>query len=202
MVRSPYVVLYLYSTSNHNIFTYVVFFSELSYIFILHQTTTSEVIEEMKSELSYIFILHQTTTKLTSNTSKFTLSYIFILHQTTTVELFLLEWTRLSYIFILHQTTTIWTTIGATTELSYIFILHQTTTSGVESSLSCRCLISLFYIKPQQDLPQENYEHVVLYLYSTSNHNCIRILHLTSWLSYIFILHQTTTRFPSSSDGL
>ena len=37
---------------------------------------------------------------------------------------------------------------------------------------------------------------VVLYLSSTSNHNCPRSSDMTLWLCYIFLLHQTTTSRP------
>ena len=59
---SVLVVLYLYSTSNHNMPIYTFSMSELSYIFILHQTTTVSLIFYLYLWLSYIFILHQTTT--------------------------------------------------------------------------------------------------------------------------------------------
>ena len=100
-------------------------------------------------------------------------------------------------------------------QLSYISILHQTTTrSSLFACMYC-CLISLFYIKPQLCAAICRFHPVVLYLYSTSNHNTIRIVHAphtvvlylystsnhnfigrfepSSKLSYISILHQTTT---------
>ena len=57
---------------------------ELYYIFILHQTTTLTLLENLKEKLYYIFILHQTTTPDNSITDLIKLYYIFILHQTTT----------------------------------------------------------------------------------------------------------------------
>ena len=99
--------------------------------------------------------------------------------------------------------------------LYYIFILHQTTTVHHEWLHSKGCIISSFYIKPQLITPANCLQPVVLYLHSTSNHNCTRFanalknvvlyLHSTSnhnnrgftdnftSLYYIFILHQTTT---------
>ena len=56
--------------------------------------------------------------------------------------------------------------------LSYILILHQTTTCGISRCRMSRCLISLFYIKPQQKTIIIILSVVVLYPYSTSNHNC------------------------------
>ena len=55
----------------------------------------------------------------------------------------------LSYIFILHQTTTGDIENIGYGKLSYIFILHQTTTVDAVVYRHARCLISLFYIKPQ-----------------------------------------------------
>ena len=101
------VVLYLHSTSNHNCkYEYFVKFT-LSYIFILHQTTTKAANWSFSNLLSYIFILHQTTTAKDTIIFRLQLSYIFILHQTTTVVKRLFIYRVLSYIFILHQTTTI-----------------------------------------------------------------------------------------------
>ena len=55
--------------------------------------------------------------------------------------------------------------------LSYIFVLHQTTTLPRRDACSSGCLISLFYIKPQQEGVNMKTFKVVLYLCSTSNHN-------------------------------
>ena len=57
--------------------------------------------------------------------------------------------------------------------LSYIVILHQTTTLLAPQRRSRRCLISLFYIKPQRIRDFYRSCGVVLYRYSTSNHNHI-----------------------------
>ena len=99
--------------------------------------------------------------------------------------------------------------------LSYISFLHQTTTRTSRIHRVNRCLISLFYIKPQHAVlvcariicclislfyikPQlERHRHpsviVVLYLFSTSNHNRRSIFQCQNMLSYISFLHQTTT---------
>ena len=100
-------------------------------------------------------------------------------------------------------------------ELSYIVILHQTTTSSLCPNSQSSCHISLFYIKPQP--PQSHEKHqdgchislfyikpqlsssclrsspVVIYRYSTSNHNVSYAANGQMVLSYIVILHQTTT---------
>ena len=104
----------------------------------------------------------------------------------------------------------------------YIFILHQTTTIKKSELKYSSCIISSFYIKPQQGAWNTYVYLVVLYLHSTSNHNygvgsfvshlVVLYLHSTSnhnfpeensfgWkLYYIFILHQTTTGARSTFD--
>ena len=57
------------------------------------------------------------------------------------------------------------------TGLSYIVILHQTTTYDRERCRVWSCHISLFYIKPQLPVHPLWYLQVVIYRYSTSNHN-------------------------------
>ena len=81
--------------------------------------------------------------------------------------------------------------IGET--LSYTFILHQTTTSVFARNGYLYCLIPLFYIKPQPPNYYDYKSQIVLYLYSTSNHNESLDATLQMKLSYTFILHQTTT---------
>ena len=124
---------------------------------------------------------------------------------------------ELSYISFLHQTTTGCHTSGSRGRLSYISFLHQTTTGWLSQSRSRNCLISLFYIKPQPLLRARYTRCIVLYLFSTSNHNRSRVIRTpllivlylfstsnhnmsdislqTSALSYISFLHQTTTIF-------
>ena len=56
-------------------------------------------------------------------------------------------------------------------ELYYIVSLHQTTTVGWVTTLSIGCIISFLYIKPQPSSWPKQYANVVLYRFSTSNHN-------------------------------
>ena len=121
----------------------------------------------------------------------------------------------LCYIFLLHQTTTRERSPSKERKLCYIFLLHQTTTGLVSTTLPKRCVISFFYIKPQQiakaalscyvvlylsSTSNHNFgytpryaEYVVLYLSSTSNHNVPLNIQDIIKLCYIFLLHQTTT---------
>ena len=57
------------------------------------------------------------------------------------------------------------------TELYLIEILHQTTTISTDGSTRQSCILSKFYIKPQQVNAQLTTLRVVSYRNSTSNHN-------------------------------
>ena len=78
---------------------------------------------------------------------------------------------ELYYIVSLHQTTTGVKGGTESAQLYYIVSLHQTTTylGGFDSNI--RCIISFLYIKPQQLTRGLIDELVVLYRFSTSNHN-------------------------------
>ena len=198
MSRKETVVLYLSSTSNHNLDFLRNLANLLCYIFLLHQTTTNRLLWKDWQKLCYIFLLHQTTTRWCRLSNRWRLCYIFLLHQTTTGQL-------LDYLGY---------------QLCYIFLLHQTTTSLVIIPQLSGCVISFFYIKPQPRSIFGILEGVVLYLSSTSNHNpestslegLAVVLYLSSTsnhnaalrsvlvflLCYIFLLHQTTTKTPKS----
>ena len=103
----------------------------------------------MKSRLYYIVSLHQTTTELIAEVQPARLYYIVSLHQTTTFR---------SYSYI-------------SAALYYIVSLHQTTTSLFCSITLPSCIISFLYIKPQLDVSSIRSAFVVLYRFSTSNHN-------------------------------
>ena len=75
--------------------------------------------------------------------------------------------------------------------ISFFYIKPQLRISITQWFSSC--VISFFYIKPQLILINPLSMAVVLYLSSTSNHNCPRSSDMTLWLCYIFLLHQTTT---------
>ena len=122
------------------------------------------------------------------------MSYIFFLHQTTTVHL--LRYRQPSIVLYLFSTSNhnVEGRHGRVSQLSYIFFLHHTTTPSLVGFAIWYCLISFFYIKPQHECPWCWYCQIVLYLFSTSNHNTGGAGLVGSLLSYIFFLHQTTTR--------
>ena len=77
--------------------------------------------------------------------------------------------------------------------LYLIEILHQTTTARRRSASNAGCILSKFYIKPQQLTPYRQPGEVVSYRNSTSNHNGMTRPAKTNELYLIEILHQTTT---------
>ena len=77
--------------------------------------------------------------------------------------------------------------------LYLIEILHQTTTSGVDMFNKRGCILSKFYIKPQQKPLTGDVPRVVSYRNSTSNHNILISRSASITLYLIEILHQTTT---------
>ncbi len=189
----------------------------MSYTFLLHQTTTSDVGTNESLRLSYTFLLHQTTTSFrrflcflpivlylssTSNhnthmqpLSFLQLSYTFLLHQTTTntepgILMFLL-----SYTFLLHQTTTDNDCMPTLVKLSYTFLLHQTTTFLLCSRRPF--ILSYTFLLHQTTTYRRRMlggACIVLYLSSTSNHNAFFRCKQYNQLSYTFLLHQTTTK--------
>ena len=78
--------------------------------------------------------------------------------------------------------------------LYLIEILHQTTTNRPHVKRFRRCILSKFYIKPQQCAPGIHFFIVVSYRNSTSNHNWRWIRKKQTKLYLIEILHQTTTQ--------
>ena len=72
---------------------------------------------------------------------------------------------------ILHQTTTAVAVIVIGWKLYLIEILHQTTTFSQSISTRNGCILSKFYIKPQQFREAHWEFFVVSYRNSTSNHN-------------------------------
>ena len=130
---------------------------------------------------------------------RFPLPIVLYLYSTSNHNL-AVSWTPrkpLSYISILHQTTTTsWALVrGLHCLISLFYIKPQRASCTTLRALYC--LISLFYIKPQRVDEVPVHVEIVLYLYSTSNHNLQCQNETRELLSYISILHQTTTFFVS-----
>ena len=126
-VMEARVVLYLHSTSNHNLSN-----SNLAgrtVVLYLHSTSNHNLSISPNTPAIVVLYLHSTS----NHNPK-------VLH---------MKRPTLYYIFILHQTTTLQQQLVNLRALYYIFILHQTTTSRKGSSSIDSCIISSFYIKPQ-----------------------------------------------------
>ena len=98
---------------------------------------------------------------------------IEILHQTTTEALVIVIGWKLYLIEILHQTTTLLLPCSVLRGciLSKFYIKPQQTSYHC---LVCRrCILSKFYIKPQRHNPRRYGTSVVSYRNSTSNHNFV-----------------------------
>ena len=166
------VVLYRYSTSNHNADTEG---SETSAV-VLYRYSTSNHNSWWKSLCRTAVVLYRYST---SN------------HNLRGVKAADVE---LSYIVILHQTTTTFVVmLGISSCLISLFYIKPQL-CVMRTQCTVRCLISLFYIKPQLKACWWEWKIVVLYRYSTSNHNFISDVLKIDVLSYIVILHQTTTK--------
>ena len=236
-IASFLVVSYRNSTSNHNIYVVRSLIAPLYLIEILHQTTTTTTPASRCASciLSKFYIKPQLGDGAGRPAPRCILSKFYIKPQlgrqrsdfcgvvsyrnSTSNHNPTLRCRKegaLYLIEILHQTTTTERPEITTPGLYLIEILHQTTTFLLALFASMRCILSKFYIKPQQGAAYTGFSTVVSYRNSTSNHNnsssqmamirlyLIEILHQTtttqartiqsSWLYLIEILHQTTTQ--------
>ena len=157
----------------------------------------------MPRVLYYIVSLHQTTTWHHHRRTNGQLYYIVSLHQTTTLHPLRSCVVLLYYIVSLHQTTTKQPNdqIAVCCIISFLYIKPQPT-DGTCFCFSC-CIISFLYIKPQRITVELTRFVVVLYRFSTSNHNKYQEFMDGVKLYYIVSLHQTTTcvksQFPAHS---
>ena len=189
-------------------------YNELYLIEILHQTTTRPSLSWLllRCILSKFYIKPQLVPNSTDTSygcilSKFyikpqqrvrhTLGHSVVSYRNSTSNHNL--WTTKSasemlyLIEILHQTTTTSKQSKESKTLYLIEILHQTTTLRHDLFNIYCCILSKFYIKPQQRVRHTLGHSVVSYRNSTSNHNIRFSPPFFSWLYLIEILHQTTT---------
>ena len=148
--------------------------------------------------LYLIEILHQTTTPISVPALGGMLYLIEILHQTTTFFESQFYPSSLYLIEILHQTTTCirCVLILLSCILSKFYIKPQQ--MRLSPSITWRCILSKFYIKPQLVSLCVKRFGVVSYRNSTSNHNVWLSKATLKRLYLIEILHQTTTGFGIS----
>ena len=166
------VVLYLSSTSNHN--------SNLRHscrlLVVLYLSSTSNHNDNQGKAYSSIVVLYLSST---SNHNKDAwswiqrlLCYIFLLHQTTTVSgaVKFMICCVISFFYIKPQHAAGTHACLDGCVISFFYIKPQP-----QSLSNCDrrgCVISFFYIKPQLFSANTKGVLVVLYLSSTSNHNC------------------------------
>ena len=188
MLGRSLVVLYRFSTSNHNLLIYLLFYEKvvlyrfstsnhnsartihsqnlLYYIVSLHQTTTTLPQVCMRTLLYYIVSLHQTTTWYVLNSfhSGCIISFLYIKPQ-------LCEYTPYQRLVVLYRFSTSNHNKKlhrySLYKLYYIVSLHQTTTERHDNTLVDRCIISFLYIKPQlkQSHPRVAQSCIISFLY-------------------------------------
>ena len=167
------VVSYRNSTSNHNSGCAIKSATPLYLIEILHQTTTSRpqycrrqrcilskfyIKPQRRIAESYVFVVvsYRNSTSNHNSECAISLATPVVSYRNSTsnhnecTRLFLFR--RLYLIEILHQTTTAAEEQAEPQPLYLIEILHQTTTSADVGDICRRCILSKFYIKPQQDI--------------------------------------------------
>ena len=175
VLRSPSVVSYRNSTSNHNqpFISHVV--NGLYLIEILHQTTTLWPWEayQLCCILSKFYIKPQPDRQAWYRSLCCILSKFYIKPQhecSPPVEISVVSYRNSTSN---HNVGTLpFSTLG----LYLIEILHQTTTMNVFAVRFDGCILSKFYIKPQQLNWEKEVPVVVSYRNSTSNHNVARVM--------------------------
>ena len=191
-IASFLVVSYRNSTSNHNIYVVRSLIAPLYLIEILHQTTTTTTPASRCASciLSKFYIKPQLGDGAGRPAPRCILSKFYIKPQlgrqrsdfcgvvsyrnSTSNHNPTLRCRKegaLYLIEILHQTTTTERPEITTPGLYLIEILHQTTTFLLALFASMGCILSKFYIKPQQIVFSVGDDPVVSYRNSTSNHN-------------------------------
>ena len=144
-LRHHFIVLYFFSTSNHN--TCQSCLDDSSIVLYFFSTSNhnddAAAFATMKIVLYFFSTSNHNSSYLLGISNK--LSYTSFLHQTTTI-----PWSvqhRLHCLILLFYIKPHPRMSGR--KLSYTSFLHQTTTSVLFLSARIYCLILLFYIKPQ-----------------------------------------------------
>ena len=142
------VVLYRFSTSNHNLMWSTFLFLMLYYIVSLHQTTTLSHYEVAfhRCIISFLYIKPQLRCSEARTPPSCIISFLYIKPQHT-------ETTTKRYEVVLYRFSTsnhnAQLCLSRYEKLYYIVSLHQTTTGRPITLAESRCIISFLYIKPQ-----------------------------------------------------
>ena len=151
--NSLWIVLYFFSTSNHNRYWGYKTKLELSYTSFLHQTTTVALHRLTDGILSYTSFLHQTTTCLTSSSvlTDCLILLFYIKPQPTPLS----QPSRTNCLILLFY---IKPQLPATFFLSLrhclLLFYIKPQRGAINKGMKNHCLILLFYIKPQ---PNKHY---------------------------------------------
>ena len=165
------VVSYRNSTSNHNISCGKV----AGDLVVSYRNSTSNHNNVLYNEIRSAVVSYRNSTSNHNSENSMpvdtALYLIEILHQTTTVSAEWCDFVELYLIEILHQTTTCILCVSTLLSciLSKFYIKPQ---QRRRFDVWCyRCILSKFYIKPQLLMKQIHFVIVVSYRNSTSNHN-------------------------------
>ena len=141
----------------------------------------------------FISFLHQTTTRFLHPMSPHncSLSLFYIKPQRRRVTRFQFGYCSLSLFYIKPQRKQGERHLHQHCSLSLFYIKPQRIAECHDAE--SHCSLSLFYIKPQRDGARLALRIIVLYLFSTSNHNYSAADLLVKELFFISFLHQTTT---------
>ena len=144
-------------------------------------------------KLYYIVSLHQTTTGLHLPLLLMSciISFLYIKPQQTTKVALSLSSRIISFLYIKPQLNCLATSTSSGCIISFLYIKPQLCYIAPEWVKSC--IISFLYIKPQLRSAFILQIWVVLYRFSTSNHNGSGYGEIQFELYYIVSLHQTTT---------
>gem|GEM_PF-1138962 len=122
------------------------------------------------------------------------ISFLYIKPQLMLNELELDDSCIISFLYIKPQHIGIGFILRLSCIISFLYIKPQPR-RALQEQHQC-CIISFLYIKPQRCNLHKAYVTVVLYRFSTSNHNHHSTAYDHYQLYYIVSLHQTTTGIP------
>ncbi len=167
---STSVVLYSFSTSNHNPACRDVLDTALFFIPFLHQTTTHNccVLFRERCSLFLFYIKPQLNISSLKAINSCSLFLFYIKPQHNEMKPFLPAVVLYSFSTSNHNKIS---RRFLLLKLFFIPFLHQTTTRKLCAHVEARCSLFLFYIKPQLRYLMVYAHRVVLYSFSTSNHN-------------------------------
>ena len=188
-----WVVLYRFSTSNHNYACSCPCGIALYYIVSLHQTTTARVARtpSICCIISFLYIKPQPQSIAIALLISCIISFLYIKPQRPTPSVHIMKSCIISFLYIKPQHYVHCNLFANCCIISFLYIKPQRNCLHVYMSGCCiisflyikpqliariqitrySCIISFLYIKPQLGLNLSDEQKVVLYRFSTSNHN-------------------------------